>query len=166
LPVTVTLYVPLMAVVAFGRVGFWRLELNGTLAPQLYVAPAPAPVTDRRMLLPTHRGLLLLSCGLISWLIVTCVVATCVQPLAVLTVTLYTPLMAAVALGRLGFWALELKLGPLHVQAVPPFTPKLSWLPAHTGALLLAVRRGLGVTVMDFSVLAVQVPSPIVRDIE
>jgi hypothetical protein len=53
--VTVTLYVPAMAAVADGRVGFWTDEVKEGPV-QLYVAPATVGV-PRVIVLPAHTGL-------------------------------------------------------------------------------------------------------------
>ena len=54
--------------------------------------------------------------------------------------------MAVVALARLGFCSVELKLGPLQLYVVPPVALRLMVLPSHTGLLLLAVAVGFAFT--------------------
>jgi len=60
--VTVTLYVPAIATVADGRVGFCTDEANDEGPVHEYVAPATAGV-DRLMVLPVHTGVLLDAVG-------------------------------------------------------------------------------------------------------
>jgi hypothetical protein len=95
--VTVTVYVPLAAVVAAAMLGVALVELNPFGPAQLYVPP---PVAVKFRLVPTHIGLLLLAVATGKALIVTVVEVVAVQPLEV-TVTLYVPLDVAVTLATL-----------------------------------------------------------------
>ena len=79
--VTVTLYVPAIAVVELGRVGFC-VELVNVLGPdQLYVAPDTVGVV-KLIVFPEHTGVLLLAVGVAGVVFTTTVVvpAKLVQP--------------------------------------------------------------------------------------
>lgn len=103
LSVTVTLYVPVAAVVTEVMFGFCSDELKLFGPVQLYAAPTTAGV-ERLSVLPEQTGELLDAVGVDGVaLIVTAVVpAADVHPPTV-TVTLYVPAIAAVADGRVGF---------------------------------------------------------------
>ncbi len=133
-----------MAVVAFVIVGFCTDEVKLLGPVQLYVAPATAAVL-KLMVLPVQTGVLLEGLGVAGLeLTVTDVVpAALVDPLTV-TVTLYVPAMAVVALEIVGFCTDELKLlGPVQLYVAPATAAvlKLMVLPEQTGLLL----EGLGV---------------------
>ena len=81
--VTVTVYVPLAAVVAAAMLGVALVEVNPFGPDQLYVPP---PVAVKFKAEPTHIGLLLLAVATGKALIVTVVEVVAVQPLEV-TVT-------------------------------------------------------------------------------
>jgi hypothetical protein len=101
--VTVTLYVPPIATVELGRVGLRIADVNALGPVHAYVAPATVGV-DNVIVLPAHTGVLLLAVGVAGVVFTTTAVvpAKLVQPPTV-TVTLYVPAMAAVAVGRVGF---------------------------------------------------------------
>ena len=101
--VTVTLYVPLIAVVALAIVGFCRADVKLFGPVHEYVAPATAAV-ERLIVLPEQTGELLEGAGVAGVLFTTtAVVPTAdVQPVVV-TVTLYVPAMAVVAFVITGF---------------------------------------------------------------
>lgn len=158
LAVTVTLYVPDIAVVALVMVGFCNDEENEFGPVQLYVAPATAAV-ERLMVLPVQTGLLLDGAGVAGVVLTaTTVVPTPeVHPLTVV-VTLYVPAIATVALVRVGFCAVEAKAdGPVHEYVAPATAgvERLMVLPVHTGVLLDAV----GVAGVVFTTTTV-VPTP------
>ena len=99
--VTVTLYVPAIATVEPVMVGFWLVLLKELGPLHAYVAPETAAV-DRLMSLPAQTGLLL-GAGVAGVVFTTTVAvpATDVQPPTV-TVMLYVPAMAVVALVLFG----------------------------------------------------------------
>src|SRR6218665_139653 len=103
LVVTVTLYVPAIAVVALVMLGFCTDDVNEFGPVHAYVAPDTAAV-DRLMVFPVQTGVLLDAVGVVGVEFPpTAVVPTAlVQPLVV-TVTLYVPAIAVVALVMLGF---------------------------------------------------------------
>ena len=92
-----------MAVVALVIVGFWAEDVNELGPVQEYVAPATAGV-ERLIVFPAHTGVLLEAVGVegVVFTTTTVVPAPLVQPLAV-TVTLYVPAIAVVALVMVGF---------------------------------------------------------------
>ena len=100
--VTVKLYVPAIANVAEGRVGSSNAETNALGPVQLYVAPATV-LDVNKIVEPTHTGVLLPAVGVAGKAFTTTeVVATkLVQPPTV-TVKLYVPAIASVAVGRVG----------------------------------------------------------------
>jgi hypothetical protein len=101
--VAVTLYVPSIAEVAFGIVGF-RSVLVKLFGPvQEYVAPAIG-LAVRFIVPPSHTGLLLPAVGVagIGFTTTTVVPAGPVHPFTV-ALTLYVPAIAVVAFGMVGF---------------------------------------------------------------
>ena len=73
----------------------------------------------------------------------TLVVATDTQPFAPVTVTLYLPPIADVALATSGFCCVLVKpFGPLHASPLPHLALKFMLDPVHTGLLLLALATG------------------------
>jgi hypothetical protein len=113
--VTVTLYVPDIAVVALVMLGFCAEDTNELGPVQLYVAPATAAV-ERLMVLPVHTGELLNGAGVagVAFTTTAVVPAADVQPLIV-TVTLYVPAIAVVALVITGFCTDDAyEFGPVH----------------------------------------------------
>jgi hypothetical protein len=109
---TVTLYVPLMLVVALLRVGFWLVEVKPSGPLQLYVAPPDAPMVT----VPPSQAVKLVVEILGRGLTVTLVVAEAVQLFEPATTTEYVPVMLVVALLRVGFCSLELNpFGPAQV---------------------------------------------------
>ena len=140
--VTVTLYVPDIAVVALVITGFCTDEEKLFGPVHEYVAPATAAV-ERLIVLPEQTGELLFAVGVAGVVLTTTAVVPMpeVQPLVV-TVTLYVPAIAAVALVITGFCTEEEKLfGPVHEYVAPATAAveRLIVLPVHTGVLLLAV---------------------------
>src|SRR5690349_15080628 len=118
--VMVTEYVPASAVVAFGRVGFWSVEVKPFGPVHAYVAPATVAVVSA-IVAPAQYGPPLLAAGVAgAGLTMTSVVpAAEVQPLTVM-VTEYVPASAVVAFGRVGFWSDEVKpFGPVHEYVAP-----------------------------------------------
>lgn len=101
--VTVTLYVPDMATVAEGRVGFCVALVKDDGPVQAYVAPDTVGVVNE-MVCPAQSGELLVIVGVAGSAFTTTVAvpARLVHPPTV-TVTLYVPAIAAVAEGRVGF---------------------------------------------------------------
>src|SRR5947207_5042270 len=101
--VTVTLYVPASAAVAFVIVGFWRTDVNPLGPVHVYVAPATVGV-ESDIVCPTQYGPVLLAVGVAGSGLTTTVVvpAKLVHPPTV-TVTLYVPASAAVAFVIVGF---------------------------------------------------------------
>jgi formaldehyde-activating enzyme involved in methanogenesis len=156
--VTVTLYVPVAAVVALAIDGFCAEELKLFGPVQVYVAPATAGV-DRLTVLPEHTGELLDAVGVAGpgFTTTATVPAADVQPFVV-TVTLYVPLAAVVALTSEGFCTEALKLfGPVQLYVAPATAGvcRFSVLPEQIGELLDAV----GVAGVVFTTTAV-VPTP------
>jgi hypothetical protein len=101
--VTVTLYVPVAAIVTEPMEGFCADELKLFGPVHEYVAPATAGV-ERLSVLPEHTGVLLDAVGAAGVVLTT----TAVVPTAevhpfVVTVTLYVPAIATVAPVRVGF---------------------------------------------------------------
>jgi hypothetical protein len=161
LVVTVTLYVPAIATVALVMVGFWAEDVNELGPVQEYVAPAIVGV-ERLMVFPVQTGVLLDAVGVTGVEFTTMVVVptALVHPLVV-TVMLYVPAMATVALVRVGFWTEDEKEeGPVQEYVAPATVgvEKLSVFPAHTGELLDAV----GVAGVVLTTTAV-VPLPLVH---
>ena len=98
--VTINEYVPFAAICTLAMFGFWKV-LENPLGPlQLYVAP-PEPVNDK--VDPTQFGevLTMLGCG--KLITVTWATALLVQPCALVTITVYPPLMFNCAFGITGF---------------------------------------------------------------
>ena len=106
---------PAIASVALVRLGFCTDEENEDGPVHVYVAPTTAGV-ERLMVLPTHTGVLLDAVGVAGVLLT----VTATVPIAevhpfVVTVRLYVPDIATVALVMLGFCTEETKLfGPVH----------------------------------------------------
>ena len=142
LAVTVTLYVPAMATVAFVILGFCTEEAKLFGPVHEYVAPATAGV-ERLMVLPEHTGVLLDAVGVAGdGFTTTAVVPTPEVHPFVVTVTLYVPAIATVADGRDGFCTDEANdEGPVHEYVAPATAgvERLMVLPEHTGVLLDAV---------------------------
>src|SRR5204863_139146 len=116
LAVTVTLYVPVAAVVALVIDGFCKAEVNPFGPVQLYVAPATVGVLNVKVD-PAQIGPLLDAVGVVGIEFTVAVVdpAALVQPLTV-TVTLYVPLAAVVAFVIEGFCSEELNpFGPVQL---------------------------------------------------
>jgi len=97
-------------------VGFWSV-VDDRFAPlQLYIVVPPDGTAVRFTVPPIHIGPLLLTAAVGIGLTVTVVVPLAVQPdPAVLTVTVYTPAIAAVIPLRVGVALVEVYAeGPLH----------------------------------------------------
>lgn len=140
--VTVTLYVPAIATVAPGRVGFCNADVNAEGPVQLYVAPATAGVL-RLIVFPVQTGVLLDAVGVAGVAFTTTAVVPTpeVQP-ATVTVTLYVPAIATVAAGRVGFCNADVNAaGPVQLYVAPATAgvDRLMVLPEQTGVLLDAV---------------------------
>ena len=103
LVVTVTLYVPAIAAVEVGRVGFCVVLVNALGPVHEYVAPDTVGVL-KLMVLPLQTGVLLLAVGVAGTAFTTTFVVPgpLVQPPTV-TVKLYVPAIATVEVGRDGF---------------------------------------------------------------
>jgi hypothetical protein len=156
--VTVTLYVPAIATVAFVRLGFCAEDAKDDGPVHEYVAPATAGV-ERLMVLPVQTGVLDDALGVAGVAFTTTAVVPTpeVHPLVV-TVTLYVPAIATVAFVILGFCTDEAKLfGPVHEYVAPATAgvERLIVLPVQTGELL----DTLGVAGVAFTTTAV-VPTP------
>src|ERR1017187_5277443 len=82
------------------------------------------------------------------------------HPLEFVTVTLYVPEAAIVALLITGFCSDELKLlGPFQEKLVPPLEESASMLPVHIGLLLEVLTDGNGLTVTAIALeFALQLP--------
>jgi hypothetical protein len=80
--------------------GFWNPLANPFGPLQLYVAP-PEPVNDK--VDPTQFGEVLTMVGCGSVMTVTLATACAVQPCALVTITVYPPLMFNCAFGITGF---------------------------------------------------------------
>jgi hypothetical protein len=94
--VTVTVYVPLIVVVAFVRDGFCKEDEYPPGPFHAYVAPVTVGVV-KFMVLPAHTGELLPAVAVGNAFTVTVVDEVVLHPPEV-TVTVYTPLIAAVEL--------------------------------------------------------------------
>lgn len=139
--VTVTLYVPAIAIVAFTRVGFCNADENEEGPVHEYVAPATADV-KRLIVLPVHTGELLEGAG-VAGVVLTATVVVIVKEHVddgMLTTQVYVPAMAAVAFARVGLAAEETNPpGPVHEYVATlddGEEVKLIVLPVHTGELL------------------------------
>ena len=109
--VTVTEYVPAIASVAPGRVGFCSAEVNPPGPVHEYVAPATAGVL-KLIVLPVQTGLLLLAVGVAGvglMVIGTCKVSRQPKVVVVISVTVYVP---PVAYACVGFVAVEVPASP------------------------------------------------------
>ena len=118
--VTITEYVPASASAAFGRAGFWSVEVKPFGPLHAYVAPVTAGVKSA-MVAPSQYGPPLVAVGVAGMALTTTLVvpAAEVQPLTVI-VTEYVPLSAVVALAFVGFCCAEMKpFGPLHEYVAP-----------------------------------------------
>jgi formaldehyde-activating enzyme involved in methanogenesis len=116
LTVTVTLYAPEAAIMAFGIDGFCSDEVNPLGPVQLYVAPAMVEAESCNVL-PAQIGPLLLAVGGAGAAFTTAVVVTGVeaQPFTV-TVTLYVPDADVVVFGIDGFCCVEVNpFGPVQL---------------------------------------------------
>jgi hypothetical protein len=160
--VTVTLYVPAMATVDVGRVGFCVALVNALGPVHAYVAPATVGVV-KFIVLPAHTGVLLFTVGVagVAFTTTAVVPAKLVQPFVV-TVTLYVPAIAAVEVGRVGFCVVLVNaLGPVHEYVAPDTVGvlKLMVLPLQTGVLLLAVGvAGIAFTTIVIALLVAGLP--------
>jgi len=139
--VTVSEYVPAIANVAPGRVGFCNAELNAEGPVHEYVAPTTGVVVNV-IVLPVQTGELLPGAGAtgIGFTVTTVVPAVLVQP-ATLAVTVYVPLAATVAPTMEGFCVEdENALGPVHEYVAPTIfeAVKFNVEPAQIGVLLEA----------------------------
>ena len=114
--VTRTLYTPAIAKVAFGIVGFCKVEVKPLGPVHAYVPPATA-AAKRFIWLPVHTGLLLVAVGALGVrFTVTGVVAGKLLQPATLALTVYVPDAAVVAPGILGFWSVDVKpFGPIQL---------------------------------------------------
>jgi hypothetical protein len=96
--------------------------------------------------LPAQTGPLLIAVARGKTLTITIVVAVLIHPLELVTVRVYIPAIANVALADTGglLNVLVNPFGPVHEYVVIPAGPpvRLRALPAHTGPLLIAVARG------------------------
>ena len=94
---------------------------------------------------------------------VTLEVADAVQPDAVVTVTVYSPVIGRVAFAIVGFCSNEVKPnGPLHEYPVPPFAVKLIFVFKHATGLLVTI-TGNGLTITFVVTLFVH-PAALVTD--
>jgi len=137
--VTVRLYVPPIASVAPRIEGFCTEETKLFGPVHEYVAPATAAV-ERLMVLPVQTGVLLDGAGVAGVALITTAVVPNpeVHPFTV-TVTLYVPAIATVALVRVGFCKADTnEAGPVHEYVAPATAgvERLSVLPEQTGVLL------------------------------
>jgi hypothetical protein len=161
--VTVTVYVPLAAVVAEAIVGFCNAEVNPFGPLQAYVAPA-AVVAVKFKLVPAQMGEFEPAVVVGIALTVTFTVEVEEQPFAV-TVTVYVPLAAVVAEAMVGFCNADVNpFGPLHAYVAPAdvVAVKFNALPAQIGEFEPAVVVGIGLTVMvEVAVPVPQAPVPV-----
>lgn len=102
--VTVTLYVPAIASVEAGRVGFCKVEVKVLGPVHAYVAPATVGVA-KVIVAPAQYGPVLVAVGVAGKAFTTTVVAPAklVHPVVFVTVTLYVPAIAVVELAIVGF---------------------------------------------------------------
>jgi hypothetical protein len=150
--VIVTLYEPASAGVAFGRVGFGRVEVKPFGPVQAYVAPGTTGVASA-IVEPAQYGPPFAGDGAATLLTTTFVVpAGDTQPSTV-TVTLYAPASAAVAFARVGFCCVETKpFGPVHAYVAFATVGADSAIvpPRQNGPLLLgAGAAGAGLMMTD-----------------
>jgi hypothetical protein len=139
--------------------GFCCSELNPFGPLQLYDTP---PLALRLRVAPVHTGLLEAALAIGAVPIVTLVEAMEIQPLALVTVTVYIPLAEEVTADTVGFCCRELNpLGPLHEYVAPALANNVNVLPAQTGLLLAAVAWVTALMVTWVVVLAEQ-PDPLV----
>ena len=144
---------PVAAVVALVIVGFWDEELKLLGPDHEYVAPDTV-VAYKFNVEPAQIDPPVLAVGAegIALTVAAVVAAEEVQPLTV-AVTLYVPVIAVVALGRVGFWAVDVKLlGPVHEYVAPDTVEayKLRVPPEQTVPPLLAVgAEGIALTVTN-----------------
>ena len=113
--VTIRLYTPPVAAVAFAIVGFCTLEVKPFGPVHAYVVmPAGPPV--RFTVEPTQTGPLFVAVATGRALITTVVVAAIeVHPVELVTTRLYAPAAAAVTPAIDGLWRAEVKpFGPVH----------------------------------------------------
>lgn len=99
---------------------------------------------------PAHNGPLADAVAAGNAFTVTLTEAVAVQPLALVTMTLYVPEFAVVAAAITGFCSVLLyDDGPLQLYVAPATVPevRLSVCPAHTGAFDDAVAFGSALTV-------------------
>ena len=114
------------------------------------------PVALNHTFLPEHVGLGPASAYAVgNALTVTSTLAVAVQPLELVTVTLYVPAIATVALVLTGFWRVLVQPpGPDHEYDVPPDELKLILCPAHkVEGVAAAVATGSPLTVMTVNAL-------------
>jgi hypothetical protein len=161
--VAVTVYTPLIAVVTPVRLGFCAVlvKLAGPL--QLYVN-VPGVADDVKLIVPPEQttGVDVFAVAVGAGLTVIAGVEPLpTQPVVLLvTVTLYAPAAAVLALVIDGFCTVLLKpLGPLHIYVYVPLglgvALRLIVPPAHiVGVLVVADTVGLAFTVTDTTVAA------------
>jgi hypothetical protein len=115
--VTVSVYIPDIATVALAdTVGLWVVAVNPFGPVHEYdVIPAGPPVSVSNV--PTHTGPLLDAVAAGRAFTITVVVAASLHPGAFVTVSVYIPAIAAVALVETtGFWSVEVKpFGPVQL---------------------------------------------------
>jgi hypothetical protein len=148
--VTVTLYVPAMAAVAAGRVGFCVALVNADGPVHAYVAPVTVGVVNE-MVEPVHTGVDAVAVGVAGVGLTTTVAVPIpeVHPPTV-TVTLYVPAIAAVAAGRVGFCVVLVYAdGPVQEYVAPVTVGVVNVIvePLHTGVDAVTVGvAGVGFT--------------------
>jgi hypothetical protein len=169
--VTVTLYVPPAADVAFGIDGFWSVDVNPFGPVQLYVPPSTV-LAVRFKVVPARIGPLFPAVGAAGKGLTVAVVdpAGEGQPLLLVTVTEYNPLAAVVAPEIDGFCCADTKpLGPVQLYVAPVTVGVVSVkvLPEQIGPLLSAVGVAgiaLTVAVVDPGAEVQPLPSVIVTE--
>jgi len=106
---------------------------------------------------PAHNGPLLEAVATGTAFTVTVLLAVAVQPDALVTVTVYAPVMAVVAAGMLMLVPLLLNPpGPFHKYDVPPLALKLMVPPAHKLLTPLIPADGDVLTVTEVAATALQ----------
>src|SRR2546423_419337 len=140
-------------------VGFWSEEVKPFGPVQAYVPPATVGVNSETAP-PTQYGPPFVAVGVAADVLTTTLVlpASEVQPLVV-TITEYARAWAAVALARVGFWAVEVKpFGPVQAYVAPATAGVESEMvsPAQYGPPLLAAAAALESTTLVVPAAEVQ----------
>jgi len=127
--------------------GVWSVEVNPFGPLDEYVPP---PLDDKVNVVPEQTGLLLDADAVGRLFTVAFVVAVTVHPDALVTVTVYVPVAAVVALLMLVFCEVDVNpFGPVQEKVIPPdvVDVRFNVLPAQIGPLFDADAVGAVATV-------------------